>query len=287
MDRRFGAVRDPTAAMRPPTILGYSWASARRRTRHASKSSGRAAAPRSGPKWRSTGGPRSRKAPRGEAQKLSSVPPCRVFLVCRHCHRLRVTREIAACFAAGSLSGGPIRAGAGTRALRRIDAEDEQLRCSCRSRHGVRRARNGSPGRRTLRCRRAVLPQRAGAHAERDALAVLSRTPAQQQRRNREGNGDLFVPDPLQEELDLLLQSGLSYELRGVRALESRSWPEAAALFRKGLELTHENTPLGRSLRHKLGTALYLSGDVRGAQEQFEEVVGLAPASGLDESVAK
>ena len=100
-------------------------------------------------------------------------------------------------------------------------------------------------------------------------------------------NRDLFVPDPLQEELDLLLQSGLSYELRGVRALESRSWPEAAALFRKGLELTHENTPLGRSLRHKLGTALYLSGDVRGAQEQFEEVVGLAPASGLDESAAK
>src|SRR4029450_13437726 len=33
-------------------------------------------------------------------------------------------------------------------------------------------------------------------------------------------NRDLFVPDPLQQEMDLALESGLSYELRGIRALE-------------------------------------------------------------------
>ena len=33
-------------------------------------------------------------------------------------------------------------------------------------------------------------------------------------------NADILLPDPLQQELDLLLESGLSYELRGVRALE-------------------------------------------------------------------
>jgi tetratricopeptide (TPR) repeat protein len=100
-------------------------------------------------------------------------------------------------------------------------------------------------------------------------------------------NREILVPDPLRRELDLLLQSGLSYELRGVRALEARQWTEAASYFRQGLELTRENTLLRRSLQHKLGTALYLSGDVEGAAAQFSEVVRVAPPDGIDESVAK
>ena len=44
---------------------------------------------------------------------------------------------------------------------------------------------------------------------------------------------------------------------------------------------------LGRSLRHKLATALVLSGDVRGAVERFEEVVRAAPQDGPDETAAK
>jgi tetratricopeptide (TPR) repeat protein len=100
-------------------------------------------------------------------------------------------------------------------------------------------------------------------------------------------NTDILVPDPLQTELDLVLESGLSYELRGVRAFEAKDWPAAAGFFRKGVALTPDNIPLRRSLQHKLGTALYLSGDVRGAQEQFEAVVRLAPESGIDESSAK
>jgi tetratricopeptide (TPR) repeat protein len=83
------------------------------------------------------------------------------------------------------------------------------------------------------------------------------------------------------------LESGLSYELRGVRALEARDFKAAEGFFRKGVELTPTTTALGRSLRHKLGTALILQGDVPGALERFEEVAKLAPAEGLDEASAK
>jgi tetratricopeptide (TPR) repeat protein len=100
-------------------------------------------------------------------------------------------------------------------------------------------------------------------------------------------NRDILVPDPLQQDLDLLLESGLSYELRGVRALEAHDWPAAAGFFRKGFALTHENSSLRRSLQHKLGTALYLSGDARGAEEQFEGVLRSSPEGGIDESTAK
>jgi tetratricopeptide (TPR) repeat protein len=100
-------------------------------------------------------------------------------------------------------------------------------------------------------------------------------------------NRDLPVPDPLQQEMDLLLESGLSYELRGVRAFEVRDWRSAAEFFRKGLALTRTNSPLRRSLQHKLGTALYLGGDAAGAQTQFEAVVAAGPPSGIDEATAK
>ena len=95
------------------------------------------------------------------------------------------------------------------------------------------------------------------------------------------------LPDPLQQELDLLLESGLSYELRGVRALDARDFNDAAAFFRKGVELTPGITPLRRSLQHKLGTALFMTGQLDAAAEQFEAVVREAPAEAIDESAAK
>ena len=100
-------------------------------------------------------------------------------------------------------------------------------------------------------------------------------------------NTDVLVPDRLRIELDLALESGLSYELRGVRALEARDFDAAEGFFRKGVAITTGTTALGRSLRHKLGTALFLRGDVKGAMERFEEVVRLAPKEGFDESSAK
>jgi tetratricopeptide (TPR) repeat protein len=100
-------------------------------------------------------------------------------------------------------------------------------------------------------------------------------------------NTELTVPDPLREELDIAVQSGLSYELRGVRQLETGDYPAAADLFRQGLALASPGSALSRSLRHKLGTALALSGDVAGAAREFEETVRLAPKTGLDEPAAK
>jgi tetratricopeptide (TPR) repeat protein len=100
-------------------------------------------------------------------------------------------------------------------------------------------------------------------------------------------NTDVLVPDPLRQQLDLAVQSGLSYELRGVRALEARDFAAAAEHFRAGATLAPGTTPLGRSLRHKLGTALALSGDMNGAVEQFQEVVRLAPPDARDEPAAK
>ena len=49
-------------------------------------------------------------------------------------------------------------------------------------------------------------------------------------------NTEVLVPDPLRRELDLALESGLSYELRGVRALEQRDFTAAADFFKKGVD---------------------------------------------------
>jgi len=100
-------------------------------------------------------------------------------------------------------------------------------------------------------------------------------------------NTDILLPDPLQQELDLVLESGLSYELRGVRALDSKDYPAAAGFFRRGLELAQSGTPLHRSLQHKLGTALFATGQVEAAAHEFEAVVAAAPVEGIDESTAK
>ena len=100
-------------------------------------------------------------------------------------------------------------------------------------------------------------------------------------------NTELPVPDPLKRDLDVLLQSGLSYELRGVRALEAGEPKAAADFFRKGIPLTAEGSAMRRSLHHKLGTALYLLGNQNEALEQFQTVVREAPPEGFDESTAK
>ena len=100
-------------------------------------------------------------------------------------------------------------------------------------------------------------------------------------------NTEVLVPDPVRQQLDLSLQSGLSFELRGVRALEARDYKAAEGFFRKGIPLAPGDTMLGRSLRHKLATALALQGDVSGAFDAFTEVTRLAPKDGPDETAAK
>jgi tetratricopeptide (TPR) repeat protein len=100
-------------------------------------------------------------------------------------------------------------------------------------------------------------------------------------------NRDLPVPDPRQQDMDLLLESGLSYELRGIREFEVRDWKGAAEFFRRGLALTPNNSPLRRSLEHKLGTALFLGGDTTEAEKHFTAVTEAGPRQGIDEATAK
>jgi len=84
---------------------------------------------------------------------------------------------------------------------------------------------------------------------------------------------EIGPPDPLMQELGGLLHSAMVYEFRGIEALEHGDWAGAAAHFRKGLELEPERP----TLRHRLGTALFMTGDARGAREQFEEGLRLSP----------
>jgi tetratricopeptide (TPR) repeat protein len=99
-------------------------------------------------------------------------------------------------------------------------------------------------------------------------------------------NTEIPLDDPLKQALDTLVNSGQAYQLRGTRALETHDFAEAERLFREGVAVTPAATPLGRSLRQKLGTALALRGDVDGARRQFEAAIATAPA-GEDESAAK
>src|SRR4030095_9099239 len=84
---------------------------------------------------------------------------------------------------------------------------------------------------------------------------------------------EIAPPDPLMDELAGLLDSAIAYEYRGIRALDQQNGAAAGAYFRKGVELSPESA----SLRHRLGTALSITGDVRGAVEQFEEALRLSP----------
>lgn len=87
--------------------------------------------------------------------------------------------------------------------------------------------------------------------------------------------GDVKVrpADPLMDALDEILESPRAYDIRGGRSLETGDWADAAAKFRKGLDLD----PASPVLRLRLGTALFQMGNAKGAQEQFEQVLRFAP----------
>jgi len=86
-------------------------------------------------------------------------------------------------------------------------------------------------------------------------------------------NRDIIPTDPLMTEIEQLLQSPQTFETLGIRALDNKDWPAAAAQFRRGLELA----PDSASLKFRLATTLNMMGDGKGSEALFEEVVRTSP----------
>jgi tetratricopeptide (TPR) repeat protein len=120
----------------------------------------------------------------------------------------------------------------------------------------------------------AVEPRALGLHYP---LATAYRGVGQLDRANthldRRGSGRPVPRDPLMEAYEAVLQSPLTYETQGLRALESGQVKEAADLFRKGLALAPDDP----GLLHRLGTALFMAGDSAGAVQQFKQALQRAP----------
>lgn len=95
---------------------------------------------------------------------------------------------------------------------------------------------------------------------------------AQEHLRQREA-ADIRPADPLMAALDRLLESAQAYETRGIEALDREDWDSAVAAFRRGLEIDPEDA----ELRHRLGTALYLRGDIRTARTELERAAAESP----------
>ena len=95
---------------------------------------------------------------------------------------------------------------------------------------------------------------------------------AEEHLRRRE-NAEIRPADPLMAALDSLLTTAGTYENSGLEALDRQEWPAAIAQFRQGLELD----PNDPGLRHRLGTALFMTGDLDGAMVEFQRVVRTTP----------
>jgi len=121
----------------------------------------------------------------------------------------------------------------------------------------------------------AIDPQQVAIHYP---LAMAYRGLGQQDKASAHmrlrGPGTIRPPDPLMLELETILESAVAYEVRGEKALREHDFTAAAKYFRKGIDLA----PGEASLHHKLGTALYLSGDARGAEDEFGQALRLSPA---------
>ena len=95
---------------------------------------------------------------------------------------------------------------------------------------------------------------------------------AEEHLRQRE-NAEIRPDDPLMAALDSLLTTAGTYENSGLDALDRQEWPAAIEQFRQGLELD----PNDPGLRHRLGTALFMTGDLNGAMAEFQRVVRTTP----------
>lgn len=126
----------------------------------------------------------------------------------------------------------------------------------------------------------AAIPVHTALASAYRSLGQLDRAEANLQRRRAAEGAALGVDaglirpiDPLMEDVEKLVQSAETYELRGARALNRGNYVEAVSHFRSGIELKPDNP----SLRHKLATSLAALGNTRESQEQLEEIVRRSP----------
>jgi tetratricopeptide (TPR) repeat protein len=141
---------------------------------------------------------------------------------------------------------------------------------------------------RTLEEGLALAPDALSLHAPlANAYRALGRTGEAERHSKMWRNTEIPLADPRKDALDELIESGLAYELRGLRAMSRRDWAGAAALFRKGIELAPPDGTLRRSLHHKLGTVLWMAGNADEALAEFEAVTRLAPDAAADEPTSK
>jgi len=86
-------------------------------------------------------------------------------------------------------------------------------------------------------------------------------------------NAEIAPPDPLMERVADLLEGPQAFEVRGTEALNRGEWTKAVESFRRGVEVAPGN-PL---LRHRLATALFMTGGVEEAERQFAETLRRSP----------
>ena len=123
----------------------------------------------------------------------------------------------------------------------------------------------------------AALAADPGADAVHYALAQAYRTLGQSERAQAHlrlwKDERLYPSDPLMEEVTETLKTAVIYEVRGTHAMDDRKWAEAAMLFREGLKVA----PRDATLHQNLGSALFLTGDLPGAEMEFTEASRLQP----------
>jgi tetratricopeptide (TPR) repeat protein len=88
------------------------------------------------------------------------------------------------------------------------------------------------------------------------------------------GDVDVGPVDPLMQQLGELLDTAAVFERRAIEASKVNDWKSAAMFLRKAVALD----PNDASLRHKLGTALSLSGEPQAAIDQLQLAVRMTPA---------
>lgn len=88
-----------------------------------------------------------------------------------------------------------------------------------------------------------------------------------------QGTVGVRTPDPLSDELLELIRGERVHLVRGRLALEARRYTEAVIEFRKAIS----SKPDSVTAHANLGAALSLMRDLRGARQQFEEVLRIAP----------